>query len=93
MLQMYTALGSMTGLAAKLTLTLLAIYVPGGPFMILSMFKQRAGAAKKRKETVCACPLRAVSAGARGGVGCRGRAARRAVRQSRVVRPARGGKG
>ncbi len=53
--QMWTALGSLSGIPAKLTLTLLAIYLPGGPFMIMSMFKQRAGAYKKRAEQVCTC--------------------------------------
>ena len=52
MLQMGTALGSLSGLPYKLTLSLLAIYLPGGPFMIMSMFKQRAGASKKRAEQV-----------------------------------------
>ncbi len=52
MLQMWTALGSLSGLPYKLTLSLLAIYLPGGPFMIMSMFKQRAGASKKRAEQV-----------------------------------------
>ena len=51
MLQMYTALGPLATwwpLGYKLTLSLLVVYLPGGPFMIASMFGQRARASKKR---------------------------------------------
>jgi hypothetical protein len=37
MLQMYTALPHLSTLCFKVTLTLLAVYLPGGPFMIMSM--------------------------------------------------------
>jgi hypothetical protein len=50
MLQMYTALPHLSTLCFKLTLTLLAVYLPGGPFMIMSMMGQRRGAAKRRAE-------------------------------------------
>ena len=70
MLQMYTSLPFVSPLAWKLTVTLLAVYLPGGPFMIGSMFRQRAGATKKRAEAAKAKAGAASAAPAVNGLVC-----------------------
>jgi hypothetical protein len=49
-LQMVSALPDLTRLSYKLTLSLLGLYVPAGPFMIMNMFGQRKRASKARAE-------------------------------------------
>jgi len=61
-LQMIAALPELSKLPYKLTLTLLAVYLPAGPFMVANMWSQRNRAAKARAEALKATTAAAPAA-------------------------------
>lgn len=61
-LQMYTSLPHLSPVCWRLTVTLLAVYVPSGPFMVMNMFAQRKRANRARTDAA-----KAAAAAASGG--------------------------